>query len=380
MDDRDEAHADTSFSAEELALRAGTTPAQVERFVALGILERRPGETPFGGRDIHRVRFAETLDSAGISLEDLARLVEAGEYSFSFIEGVFPGEGWPLLDTTFGELAARYDLPWDAVRQMYTNWGLATPDEEQRPREDDDLALRGRAALRETTGLGPEGLVAATRFLGENVRRIALSQISFFRDNVMEAMLARGVPRKEMLELIGPLAVRMRASNGELRNWLNDRHLEALIFQTAVEQVEALLAEAGFPQERPLRSPAIAFLDLSGYSRMTQEAGDTAAVELAGTLIELMRRAAAGHGGEVVKLLGDGVMFHFADPTDAETVNLGARITDYARPREVLVSEAVTELAADAAEYQPIGEVPLKGLVEPVWLFRALNRDTSPAE
>ena len=100
------------------------------------------------------MRFAAALDTAGISLGDLARLVAAGEYSFRFIEDVFPESGSPLLDTTFGELAASHDLPWEAVQQMYTNWGLASPDPGQRPRQDDGSTLRGRAEIRDLADLG----------------------------------------------------------------------------------------------------------------------------------------------------------------------------------------------------------------------------------
>jgi adenylate cyclase len=404
------------MTAAELARRSGTTPETVERLVGLGILERRSGEAPFDGRDIHRVRFADAIDAAGIPLDDLAALVEAGEYSFTFIEGVFPDEGRPLLDTTFGELASRNGLPWDVVEQMYANWGLAMPKMTQRPREDDERALSGRAEVRDLGGLDDEGLVAATRFLGENIRRLAVSQVSFFREHVMGALLARGLPRKEMLETVGPLAVRMRASSAALRNWVYDRHLEALTFQTAIEEVEAVLTEAGYPQRRPAGPPAISFVDLGGYTRMTQEAGDRVAVELAATLVELVRRTAAGFRGEVVKLLGDGVMFHFDEPADAvacglelvdaaeehglpparvgvhagavvtrdgdyfgQTVNLAARIADYARPREVLVSADVVALAERAAAYEPIGDIGLRGVTDPVTLYRALIRDSSPA-
>jgi adenylate cyclase len=206
----------------------------------------------------------------------------------------------------------------------------------------------------------------------------------------------------------------MRASSEELRNWLYDRHMEAVTFQTAIEEVEAVLHEAGYEPARRSGVPAIAFLDLGGYTRMTQEAGDRAAVELAATLIHLVRRSAGEFHGEVVKLLGDGVMFHFADPRDAvacafhlvdaaeeqglpparagihagpvvfrdgdyfgQTVNLASRIADYARPRETLVSRDVVELADGAATFEPIGDIGLRGLVDAVALFRALIRDTS---
>ena len=63
-----------------------------------------------------------------------------------------------------------------------------------------------------------------------------------------------------------------------------------------------------------------------------------------------------------------------------QTVNLASRIADYARPREVLVSATVVEPAEAAAEFVPIGEISLRGVAEPVPLFRALIRDSSPPE
>ncbi len=58
------------------------------------------------------------------------------------------------------------------------------------------------------------------------------------------------------------------------------------------------------------------------------------------------------------------------------TVNVAARIADYARPREVLVSAAVTEEVPTPAgvEYEQIGDIPLKGVPEPVPLIRARPR------
>jgi adenylate cyclase len=79
------------------------------------------------------------------------------------------------------------------------------------------------------------------------------------------------------------------------------------------------------------------------------------------------------HAGPVVFRDGD----YFG-----RTVNLASRIVDYARPREVLVSEAVVGAAGDGAElgFDPIGEITLRGLTNPVPLYRALNRDSSPGK
>lgn len=55
------------------------------------------------------------------------------------------------------------------------------------------------------------------------------------------------------------------------------------------------------------------------------------------------------------------------------TVNLAAPITDYARPREVLVSQSVVKSVgtADGVTFASLGPVVLKGLAEPVVLHAA---------
>jgi adenylate cyclase len=148
-------------------------------------------------------------------------------------------------------------------------------------------------------------------------------------------------------------------------------------------------------------------MDLSGYTRLTEDAGDAAAVHLASSLAELVGETSIRHGGRAVKLLGDGVMFHFPDPSNAVrcglhlvdraeglglpparvgvnagpvvfrdgdffggTVNVAARILDYARPREVLATAAALAAQADDIRFESLGEVGLKGVARPVELHR----------
>ncbi len=132
------------------------------------------------------------------------------------------------------------------------------------------------------------------------------------------------------------------------------------------------------------RLPAICFLDITGYTRLTQEHGDDAAADLAATVARVVQRSSVPHGGKPIKWLGDGVMFYFGDPGQGvraalemvdglaaagvppahvglhagpvlfqegdyfgQTVNLTARIADYARPGEVLVSQEVADASQE---------------------------------
>jgi class 3 adenylate cyclase len=145
------------------------------------------------------------------------------------------------------------------------------------------------------------------------------------------------------------------------------------------------MEERGIARRQQRQPPAIAFLDLTGYTELAEERGDEAAAEIATCLADIIHRASAAHGGRPVKWLGDGVMFHFSDPASAvvsglelteeterevsmlarvginagavvaqegdyfgRTVNVASRIADYARPRDVLVSEEARRHALGA--------------------------------
>ena len=82
---------------------------------------------------------------------------------------------------------------------------------------------------------------------------------------------------------------------------------------TIIEGLEMQLAAAGL-HSRLEHPPAMCFLDITGYTRLTQERGDAAAADLATKLARLVERTSMRHGGRPVKWLGDGVMFHFKDP------------------------------------------------------------------
>jgi adenylate cyclase len=404
------------LTAAELARQAGTTNDMVDRFAGRGIITA--GEDgQFDAVDLHRVRIALSMLDVGVSLDDMARLVEEGGYSFRFIGEVFPQAPPPLLEQTFAEVSAETGLPMEAIETLYANWSLAVPDANDRIRADDAEMLRGRGELIQRFGLDPNMIVAASRFFGENLRKMADSQVRFFRSNIIDGLRERGMGWADVLETVGPIAKGMRGGSEQLRATLYDRHLENYIFQQAIEIFEAAMEEAGYGAPRHRQPPAIAFLDMGGYTFLTQKAGDEAAAELAATLASLVQKASRDYGGEPVKLLGDGVMFHFPQPERAvacglelvesaerqglpparmgadvgpvvfrdgdyfgQTVNVAARISDYARPGEVLVSQSMVNETADSAfEFEAIGEIPLKGIREPVPLYSARNRHSSAA-
>jgi adenylate cyclase len=199
-----------------------------------------------------------------------------------------------------------------------------------------------------------------------------------------------------------------------MMEWLNRRYLEQRIVAGIVEGLEELLASRGMGPPRPTIPPAVIFVDLSGYTRLTEERGDEVAVGFAATLQREAETVAASKGGRLVKLLGDGAMLHLPDAgrgveaalelvralsVETEifahagvhagpvierdrdlfgrTVNLASRIAEAARPGDVLASQAVVDAVSNSAlRFEPVDGAELKGIPGPVRLFRATtNRE-----
>ncbi len=303
--------ADEALSADELASRAGVTPERVAALTALGLLE--PVEGRYVAADVGRLNVAEALAGEGVPVDELARAAKAGIVSLGWFEGVLP----PVprhLDRTYREEAESLGISFDLVARMFESWGVVVPAPEARVREDDARLMGHMARAYLALGSDERRVLDGARYFGDNIRRIAESQIAFFGREVIEPLVREGRSLKEVIETINPfIADVIRPAVRELLQWLHRRHVDALNTQMLVQTVEAALEKAGVELKRQERPPAIAFLDLSGFTRLTDSSGDEEAVVLATTLSDLVHRSASHHGGTVVKLLGDGVMFHFVD-------------------------------------------------------------------
>lgn len=99
--------------------------------------------------------------------------------------------------------------------------------------------------------------------------------------------------------------------------WLQRRYRERILVDYLVSLTEGFMDERGIAPRQPRQLPAIAFLDLSGYTALAEERGDEAAAEVATGVADVVQDVAVKHGGRPVKWLGDGVMMHFAHPPAA---------------------------------------------------------------
>jgi adenylate cyclase len=398
------------LSVEELVDRSGATAEQLRRLGELGIITPTP-EGRYRRSDIQRIRVVEALAEAGFAPEQLGQLIAAGAYDLDWASVVFP-EPTAQLTTTLEQATAATGLPEDLAGRLYDAWELPRPQTGQALRADEDELLQLAAPALAAFGRDETSLLAMHRQLGESLRRLAESQVRLFHTHVEQQLGAEGEPDRAWTEDLNQVAAWLMASLERAVVLLYRRHFEHYVLDVTVLRAEAALERAGLARRRPDRPPAIAFLDLSGYTKLTEEHGDRAAAGLAARLVEIVHELAHRHGGRPVKLLGDGVMFHFPEPAQAvrcglelvdriprvglpqarvglhsgpvvfqdgdyfgRTVNIAARITDYARPGEILVSDQVVADVdrLEAVRFEPVGPVSLKGLSAPITLFTAVH-------
>ena len=391
----------------ELAAIAGSTLERVREMTAHGILEP-DAEGGFRPSDVQRIRIADALDRAGIRIERIGAMIADGTYSTAWADLLFP-DPVPISDLTFAEACEKLDVPIATAQRMFTiAWQLPAPEPDERLREDDRELLEAVGTMYPLVGRDDDAVLASARYFGDNLRRMAESQMRFFRRSFEEPLIASGMSQRDVMDLISQVGAPLVPMGFRVSHLLYRRHLEHFEIEDIVTNTEIALRQAGLAQDRPANPPAIAFCDLTDSTGFTRTRGDAAAARMADRLGEVSREAAFRHGGHVVKLLGDGAMFHFHDPAGAArcglelveaddhdlpplrmgvhagpvvfrdgdyfgaTVITAARVADRIGPGEVvLTAEAVAQVAGDELRFDPLGPTELKGLAEPVELYRA---------
>jgi adenylate cyclase len=387
----------SGHTRQEVAQRAGVDPDYVDRLVAFGILTPAAGEA-FSPGDVLRARWVQSLERAGVPLEGLAAAVRDGVLSFSFLDVPAYDRFAGLSGTTFQQLSAQTGIPLELLMVVREAFGFAEPHPEDTLHHN-ELSVVPLLQLQLSKGFRPLIIERWLRVYGDSLRRIADAEAAWWNSEVEMALVASGMTEGEMLQAQADLGSQMTPLIEQVLLAIYHGQQEHTWSQVFVEHVEGALEAAGL-YSRLERPPAMCFLDITGYTRLTEERGDEAAAELAARLAGLVRRSSLEHGGTPVKWLGDGVMFYFRAPGDAvlaavemvevvgshglppahvgihagpvvfqdgdyfgRTVNLAARIADYARPGEVLVSQEVVDAAEGGpVAFTEIGPVELKGV------------------
>jgi adenylate cyclase len=395
------------LTQEELAQRSGSSPEQIRRLVDLGILQ--PDDGTFPRRDVLRARVVTELGSMGIEVDALARALASGHLTLGYLESA--GRRHPRSDRTLAQVGEDIGVPISSLEHIYVAFGLPRPDPGELVRQEDLVVLNILPVLF-GAGLDEREVIRLARVWGDSARRVAQYLPHYFHTVVEEQFRRRGLGDNEAYEAaIREVGVRVGHSGEDLLGWLFRRHSEVFMTEHQFEHVETALEQAGVRQRPSPTLEAAVFADLAGYTELTEESGDVAALEVAVAFAQLANEIAARHRGHVVKLLGDGVYLHFPDPADAvrasleitettgarglppahigvnagpmlfdegdyfgRTVNIAARIASEAKANQVYAGSALAEAVTEEGfRLVSLGEVPLKGIASPIEIFEAVG-------
>jgi adenylate cyclase len=384
----------------EAARRAGVTPATLRRWASDGVIPQYDGHWTLAAAA--HARIVARLRERGHSLEEIRRASEGGVLAFAYVEDLFP----PAEDAyTLEEVAEETGLEAALIERIWTSLGFSAQSLERLTEEDLQMLRYVAAVL--SAGFPLVAFLQLVRVYGQAISQVADAEVRLFHLYVHEPLMRDGVPGLEMAEEMEELARELLPLASPMMDHVHQRFLQHFVEQDVIGHMEADVDEDTLELGR-LRV-AIAFADLAGYTRLTEEEGEEEALGAVERFVDAVENTLPDDA-RVVKTIGDEVMVVGSDPaalTDwavgfqkliderplprvgvhyGETlyrdgdyygreVNLASRVAARAAGGEVLVTRPVVDNTGAHLEFQPIGEVRLKGFREPTELFLARADD-----
>jgi adenylate cyclase len=346
-----------------------------------------------------QARVVARMRERGYSLEDLKSAGKEGRLAFGFTEELFSGseEG-----VTIEQAAAETGLEPELVERILAI--LGTPMGQRELSKEDLAALRHCARVL-AAGFPLVAFLQLVRVYAQSMRRIADAEVRLFHLYVHEPLIRDAVPELEMAEEMGELAADILPLAAPLTEYLHDRYLRFFVEQDVVGHMEADSSMDTAEIELGHVNVALCFIDLTGFTRYTEEEGDIEALDVVENFVSGVE-ATLPREATIVKTIGDEVMVVSPDPASltewavtflsrfpqrpqprvgihygdavyrdgdyfGSQVNLVHRVVNRALAGEVRVTDTVCGAIAGSQrlEFEPIGEVKLKGFPKPTELF-----------
>jgi adenylate cyclase len=395
--------ADRTLTLKDAAERVGVSPATLRRWAERGVIPGVDGSGEWTEPAVSHARIVARLRERGHTLEQIGEASRQGRLAYGYIESIFgDGEG----ELTVDDAAAATGLEPALVERFWASIGLP-PTALETVTEEDLEALRYVASVL-AAGFPLVAFLQLCRVYGQSLSQIADAEVRLFHLYVHEPLMREGVPGLEMAEEMESLARDLLPVASPLMDYVHRRFLHHFVAQDVVGHMETELEEQDADVGRV--RVAIAFADLAGYTRFTEEEGEEEALSSVERFVEGVTNTLP-EDARVVKTIGDEVMVVGTDVhalvdwavgfvglfeerpeprigmnygstlyRDGDyfgrEVNLASRVVARARGGEVLVTDSVVEAVGDAPHlrFEGIGEVKLKGFDEPRQLCRAIGR------
>ena len=335
----------------------------------------------------------------GHSLNDLRRAAREGRLAFGYVEDLIPRSE---RSYTRAEAATIVGLEEDLIERIMSL--LGTPTALEGTLTEQDVQAMQRMAEVLAAGFPLVALMQLVRVYAQSVRKIAEAEVRLFHLYVHEPLIRDGVDALQMAADMEGLARNLFPVSAPLMDYIHHRYLRFYTEQDVVGHMETELTGA---RQLGRVQMAFCFVDLTGFTRYTEEEGDEEAFDLVERFVETVE-ATLPSEALIVKTIGDEVMIVSPDPVTLTEwavgflarfgerpqprvglhygravyrdgdyfggeVNLTHRVVARALGGEVLVTMPVADAFGGAGSghlaFDPIGKVGLKGFPQPVDLF-----------
>ncbi len=398
MSPADRSDQDNTISLAEASRIAGVSTSTLKRWAEEDLVPIEEGRwTPASAA---QARVIARMRERGYSVDAVREAARGGRLAFGYAEDLFQV---PEGKYTRDQAAELTGLEPELVERLMTL--LGTPMGAEGLLNEDDLRAMRHCSNVLQSGFPLVAFLQLVRVYAQSIRRVADAEVRLFHLYVHEPLMQDEVPPLEIAEEMGDLAADLLPVTGPLMEYMHNRYLRFYIEQDVVGHMEADIGGAGRGLARV--SMTFCFVDLTGFTRYTEEEGDEEALDMIERFVDTVE-ATLPSEATIVKTIGDEVMVVSPEPASLTEwavgfltlfqerpqprvgihngaavfrdgdyfggdVNLAHRVVSRALGGEVLVTEAVVEAIneSDFLRFDAIGEVVLKGFPEPISLYIA---------
>jgi adenylate cyclase len=360
-------------------------------FAAEGLLDGLQGS-----QREEREALLRQLAQDGVPLSELRRTSASGTLMYLAADAVIVGPE----RYTAAEVAERAGIEESFLVAARRAMGLPIPEPDEPAYTDAELEAAQMINVARRAGISDDEQLDLLRVLGRGLAQAAES----LRALPLKLVLEPGITEAELSRQYASAAAALYPLVNPLVSSLLALHLRHATQSTVVSELER--SGGQLPDSHEV---AICFADLVGFTRLGEEIPPTDLGRLA-VQLETLASEVAEPPVKLVKTIGDAAMLASPEPehllgaalglveaADAQggdfpqlragaaigqallragdwygaPVNLASRITSIARPGSVLAARELRERAGDAYSWSFAGERRLRGIREPVRVFRA---------
>ena len=292
------------ISLSEASKLSGVTESTLKRWVSDGVIPVRDGR--WTRASAAQARVVSRMRERGYSLDAVKEAARGGRLAFGYAEDLFEV---PEARYSVEQAAEQTGLEPELIQRLMTL--LGTPmGMEGRLNEEDVRAMRHCSEVL-ASGFPLVAFLQLVRVYAQSIRRVADAEVRLFHLYVHEPLIQDGVPPLEMAEEMGDLAADLLPVSTPLMEYMHNRYLRFYIEQDVVGHMEADVGGGGKGLARV--SMAFCFVDLTGFTRYTEEEGDEEALDMVERFVDTVEATLPAEA-QLVKTIGDEVMVVSPDP------------------------------------------------------------------